>query len=239
MANATHTNTHDYVPDLVGVKSRVSWGAIVAGSAVAVATFIVLTLLFAAIGVSLNEAGVRDPKAIGYGTLVAAIFSIVASLFLGGWIASQLTAGENQREAAIYGILTWATVTAITLFLVGMGVRAGYMAVVGGSVVVQNNDRVRTFEEPAIRPGYTQQDIDRMKAAVTPERVRAAAEDPENQEKARQAAVYAAWIALVGTMLAMAAAVGGAVLGAGPHLRLFRVTTVRETRARLVAPGTA
>jgi hypothetical protein len=240
MADTTTASTpHDYAPDLVGVKSRVSWAAIVAGSAVALATFIVLTMLFAAVGISLNEAGVRDPRAIGYGALVAAIVTIVASLFLGGWIAAQLTAGENQREAAIYGVLTWATVTAVTLFLAGTGVRAGYMAFVGGTVVAQNNERVPTVEETLARAGYSQQQIDQFKATVSPATVQAAANDPANQERAREAAMFAAWTALVGTMLSMAAAVGGAMVGRGPNFRLFPVAVVRENRSRLILPGTA
>src|SRR4051794_32005955 len=50
---------HDLAPDLVGVKSRVSWSAIAAGAVIALACYIVLTLLFAAIGVSLTETNVR------------------------------------------------------------------------------------------------------------------------------------------------------------------------------------
>lgn len=237
----SHTTTpapaHDYMPDLVGVKSRVSWGAIAAGSAIALAASIVLALLFAAVGVTLTEAGVRG-SAIGYGALVAALLTIALSLFLGGWIASQLTTGENQREAAIYGILTWATVTAVTLVLAGMGVRAGYFAVIGGTVVTQNNERIPAWEESARQAGVPQQQIDQARAAVDPARVRAEVNDPANQEQAREAAIYAAWVALVGTMLSMAAAVGGALVGAGPHFRLFRVATVRDTRSRLIIPGT-
>src|SRR5581483_9950739 len=204
----THSPPHNLVPDLVGVKSRVSWGAIVAGGAVALATYIVLTLLFAAIGITLSDAGVRD-NAVGIGELIAAIFTVVAALFFGGWIASQLTAGENRQEAAIYGILTWAAFVAVMLFLVGVGVRAGYFAVMGGSVIVQNSERSVSWEDAARQQGVPQQQIDQWKATLDPNHVRAEVNDPANRERARQAAMYAAWIALVGTMLSMAAAVGG------------------------------
>ena len=103
----------DLAPDLVGVKSRVSWSAILAGTVVALACYLVLTLLFAAVGISLTEAGVRT-NAVGIGVLIAAILTIVVSMFLGGWVASQMTVGENRQEAGIYGILLWATVTAIS-----------------------------------------------------------------------------------------------------------------------------
>jgi flavin-binding protein dodecin len=238
MADTTTHSPHNLIPDLVGVKSRVSCGAIVAGSAVALATYVVLTLLFAAIGISLSDAGVRD-SAVGIGELIAAIFTMVAALFFGGWIASQLTAGENRQEAAIYGILTWAAFVAVMLFLVGVGVRAGYFAAMGGSVVVQNSDRAATWEDAARQQGVPQQQIDQWKATLDPNHVRAEVNDPANRERARQAAMYASWIALVGTMLSMAAAVGGAVAGAGPSFRLFRVAAVRETHGRVVVPGTA
>ena len=44
-----------------------------------------------------------------------------------------------------------------------------------------------------------------MKSAADPNRVRAEANDPANKDTGREAAMYAAWIALVGTLLSMAA----------------------------------
>jgi len=231
---ATHSEPHDLTPDLIGVKSRISWSAILAGTVFALATYFVLTLFLAAVGISLTEAGVRD-NAVGFGVLGAMILVIAVSLFLGGWVASQLTAGETRHEAAIYGILTWAAVTGISIMLVGMGVRAGYYAVLGGSVVVQNNDRIPAWEDAARQAGVPQQQIDSAKGAIDPNRVRAEATNPENQEKARQAAMAAAWAALVGTMLSMAAAVCGSLTGRGTAFRLFPAATVVQTQqSRLV-----
>jgi hypothetical protein len=236
MADPAVAEPRDLAPDLVGVKSRVSWSAILAGTFVAISCYIVLTLLFAAIGISLTATDVRG-ETVGYGVLIAAILTIVVSLFLGGWVASQMTVGENHEEAAIYGILTWATVTAASLFMVGMGVRAGYFAAVGGSVIVQNNERVPPWEETARAAGVPEQRINDAKTTIDPAQARAAAENPENQEKARKAAIAAAWIALVGTMLSMAAAVGGALVGKGTSFRIFPVAVVRrEERTRLIVP---
>lgn len=226
----------DLAPDLVGVKSRVSWPAILAGTVVALACYLVLTLLFAAVGISLTEAGVRT-NAVGIGVLIAAILTIVVSMFIGGWVASQMTVGENRQEAGIYGILLWATVTAISVGFVAMGVRAGYYAFVGGSVVVQNNERVPPWEDMARTAGVPDKQINDAKTAIDPNRVRAEANDPANQEKAREAAVAAAWAALVGTMLSMAAAVSGALVGKGVSFRLFPAAIVRrEERTRVVVP---
>jgi hypothetical protein len=226
----------DLAPDLMGVKSRVSWSAIIGGSMIAIACYIVLTLLFAAVGISLTEAGVRA-NTVGIGVLVAMILTLVVSLFLGGWISSQLTVGENRQEAVIYGLLTWAMVTALSLAIVGMGVRAGYFAVVGGSMIAQNNERVPTFDDGMRQVGYTDAQIADIKSRFTPAAVRDAANNPENQEAARKAAMYSSWTALVATMLSMAAAVGGALAGRGATFRLFPVVTVRrDDRPRIIVP---
>ena len=119
------------IEDVAGVRSRITWSAVVAGAILAFVINIVLTLFFASIGVSLTEAGVRA-NAVGWSALVAILLSIIVSLFFGGWVAAQLTAGETQREAVIYGLLTWATVVFFSMMLVGMGMRGGYFALVGG-----------------------------------------------------------------------------------------------------------
>jgi hypothetical protein len=125
------------------------------------------------------------------------------------------------------------------LFLVSTGVRAGYFAVVGGTMVVQNNERVPAWEESARQAGVPQAQIDSAKAAIDPNHVRNEAQDPATREKAMQAAVAASWTALVATMLSMAAAVGGAVTGRGMNFRLFPVArvTTRGESSRLIIPS--
>lgn len=236
MADTTTRDAHDLAPDLMGVKSRVSWGAIVAGAAIAVACYIALTLLLAAVGISLTDAGVRE-NAVGVGVVVAMIVTVVLSLFVGGWVASQLTVGENRQEAVIYGLLTWAAVTAFSVMLVGAGVRAGYFAVVGGAMVAQNNDRAPSFEDGMRQLGYTDAQIADIKSKFTPAAARDAANNPDNREAARKAAMYSAWTALVATMLSMASAIGGALVGRGATFRIFPVATVRrDTGPRLIVP---
>lgn len=236
MVDTVSTTTRDLAPDLVGVKSRVSWSAIFGGTVIALATYLVLTLLLGAVGISLTEAHVRA-NAVAVGILIAMILTMVVSLFIGGWVSAQLTAGENRQEAIIYGFLTWAAVTGMALLLVGMGVRAGYFAVVGGSMVVQNNDRIPAWDETARQAGIPPEQIALWKEKLTPASVKDAATNAENQEKAVQATMAAAWTALVGTMLSMAAAVCGALVGRGTTFRLFPVAVARDTRPRLIIPG--
>lgn len=225
--------------DVTGVRSRISWQAILAGAVAAIATNLVFTLFFAAIGITLTEAGVRE-NAVGIGALIATMCSVIISLFVGGWVASQLTAGETEREAVLYGILTWAAVVAMSVFLVGMGVRAGYFALVGGAMVAQQSPEVRnaqSWEEAARNAGVSQERIDAAKASVDPNRARATANDPAAQEKAQEALVAASWAVLVGVLLSLGAAIGGSLLGRGPALQLIAARQVQvEARRELIIP---
>ncbi len=216
------------VEDVTGVKSRVSWSAILGGVMVTLAAYLVLTFLCAAIGLSLTETSLRG-DALAIGAVVAAVLVMAGSLFLGGWVTTQLSVGENPREAVIYGVLTWAVVTAISLGLVGTGIRAGYMALMGSALVAQNDPQVqaKSWDQMAREAGVSQQKIDDAKQAVEPNKVRAEVNDPANQEKAKQVGITTAWALFAGTLLSIGAAVGGAVVGRGPSFRLFRTVPVQ------------
>lgn len=208
--------------DVAGVRSRLSWPAILAGAVFAIAINLVLTLFFGAVGLTVAEAGVRA-NAIGTGALIAAIVSVIVALFVGGWVSTQLTAGENEREAVLYGILTWAVVVGFSLALVGMGARAGYFALVGGSMVAAQSPAAQNWEQAARDAGVSQERIDAWKASMDPNRARELANDPVAREKAEHAAIGASWAALVGVMLSMASAIGGAMAGRGVAFRLLPV----------------
>ena len=49
--------------------------------------------------------------------LIAVLLGMLASLFVGGWVTAQLTAGESEREAILYGILTWAATVGISVLV--------------------------------------------------------------------------------------------------------------------------
>jgi len=217
------------IEDVAGVRSRVSWGAVLGGAAVALACLIVLTMFFAAIGVSLGEADVRS-DVLNVGATIAAIVTVILSMFVGGWATSQLTAGETMGEATLYGIVTWAVVTAFSLGMVGMGVRAGYFALVGGALTAQAGPPAaqQSWEQMARAAGLPQERIDEAKRGINMDQVRAEASNPANQERARRAAALAAWAALVGTLVSIGAAIGGSVAGCGPSWRLFPLATARR-----------
>ena len=231
------TTTPVDVEDMVGVRSRISWGAIVAGSVLSLALYFLLTLLGGAIGLSISDkfAG----RNIGFAAAVYAIVVTAACLFVGGFVASQLTTGENKREAAMYGLLVWAAVFTMLLWLMATGVRAGFNTMVGVATVGSNvadataqNTTQSDWENAAQRAGVP---LEKIKSAAAD--AKATLEDPATKAKAEQAARDAAevttrvtWWSFLGTLISMIAAAVGGYVGAGPTLRLFAVPVASTVR---------
>lgn len=218
--------------DFLPVRSRISWGPIVAGATLALALFFLLTLLGGAIGLSIGNA-VRAEN-LGTGAAVWAIASTAVSLFVGGLVASQFSVGENKVEAALYGLIVWAVVFAMLLWLMASGVRTSFNALVGlatAGAAAAKDTSAADWEAAARRAGVSQEKIDewRKTAANAPEAARRAAEDPQNQQAAAEAATRVTWWAFGGTLLSMLAAAAGAEVGAGPTLRLVPVGRVAYT----------
>jgi len=199
--------------DLMPVRSRVSWGAILAGAMVALAVFYLLSLLGAAIGISMT--GTNWEERLGVGAVVWATVSVLIALFLGGWVASQLAVGENKLEAAIYGVILWGTVFTVLLVLSLNTVSLGFTGIV---TLGSNPEVVKAARDAMPNPEKL--------ATETREELRQKADDQTKR---------AAWWAFGGILLSMIAAVGGAVAGAGPTLVLQRIF-VRETTATAIRP---
>lgn len=244
----SHADATIGVEDVAGVRSRICWGAIVGGAVLALALYFLLTLLGGAIGLSISDK--FEGRNIGIGAAVYAVVVTAICLFAGGFVASQLTSGENKREAAMYGLLVWAAVFAMLMWLMATGVRAGFNAMIGvattgssvASATAQNSSQ-EDFEDAARRAGYSQQQIEDFKQRVknAPADAKATVEDPAAKARAEQAARDSAdaaarvtWWSFFGTLVSMLAAVAGGYVGAGPTLRIFAVPPGRN----LTAPRT-
>jgi hypothetical protein len=211
----------------------VSWGAIFAGAVLALAVYLVLTLLGGAIGLTVSD-NVRTDS-LKTGAAIWAILATAIALFVGGWVTTQCTVGENKTEAVVHGVIMWGVVLAMLLWLMATGIRAGFNAMVGMANVgtpAARNTTTEDWEAAARRAGVPQTTINewRQKAADAPAETRRAVEDPANQQAAVEAATQASWWTLLGTVLSMAAAVAGALVGAGPTFRL-RAIEVPISRA--------
>ncbi len=207
--------------DLFPVRSRVSWGSIFAGAVVALATWLVLTLLGGVLGLAVSDDVREGTLATGAG--IWAVASTIIALFLGGLVTSQCAVGENKVEAAVHGIIMWGVVLAMILWLVSSGMRTGFSAMWGLSSFSNAAFRgADDWETAARRAGVPPEVITegRRRAEAVSADARRMAEDPAARQAAIDYATRATGYALLGTLLSMAAAVVGALVGSGPTFRL-------------------
>lgn len=236
---AEHVDTPEVrMEDLVPVRSRIAWGAIFAGAVVALASYLILMLLGGALGLTIEDNVESDALAVG--AVIWAIVATALALFLGGWLTTQCVVGENKTESITHGIIMWGVTLAMLMWLAGAGLRMGLSTMWGAAAfteTVAENTTTEDWQAAALRAGVTQEQLNewRQSAVDAPANIREAVQDPENQEAAMQYATEATWYTLLGTLLSMAAAIGGALLGAGPTFRLFRVPVV-TTRTIHEAP---
>lgn len=214
------------VEDLLPVRSRVGWGAVFAGAVVALAAYLVLTLLGAAAGLTISDD--VNSGTMKTGAAIWAILTTVFALFLGGWVTTCCTVGETKAEAVIHGVIMWGAVLFMMLWLVGTGMRAGFNAMWGVASftnVATQDATSDDWEAAARRNNVPQETIDEWKQSAknAPEKIADAVRDPANQKAATEYATRATWYTLLGTLLSMAAAVGGALVGSGPSFKVIRV----------------
>lgn len=203
--------------DLAPVYSRVSWGALFAGLFVTLTIFFLLSHLGAAIGLSAADTARGETIATGAG--IWAIVSALVAFFCGGCVTSRLTAGESRTEAAVYGTILWGLTFAALVWMTGSVVRTGFTTVVGTANVAANAAAPpANWEQAARQAGLTDAQLQQMRAELP------------TAEQAQGASAEAAWWSLLGVALSLAAAIGGAVVGAGPTpiagAVMFRRTTV-------------
>ena len=224
-------DTPVHAEDVIAVRSRISWSAVVAGSGVALAVYLLLTLLGTAIGLSIHDR-VAD-RSFNIGAVVYAILVTAGALFLGGFVASQMTTGENKMEGTLYGVLVWAVVFALLLTVVSRVVASGMGALIGLANPVSNVAAGQNWEAQARANGATDAEIAQFRSNVqnAPENVRNAINDPANRQLVEDNATRAAWYTFLGTLVSMLAGAIGGYVGAGPTFRLFTVRVDRVTGA--------
>jgi hypothetical protein len=97
-----------------------SWGAILAGVAVALVVQALLSLLGIGIGVAtLDPATGQSPNASTLSIAAAAWYGVSAlvAAFAGGWVAGRLSAQPVGGTGGLHGLATWATTTLVILFM--------------------------------------------------------------------------------------------------------------------------
>jgi len=219
--------------DLVSLRSRVNWGAIVAGGMITFTISVVLGLFATATG--LSSSGVQRPEDLRAGALLCAVIISAIAFFAGGWTTTHFTIGENYTEAVVHGAVTWGVVVAILLMLTSAGIRAGFNTITD---VVTIGD---TLSHQPLRNGQTVGE----RAAVPPEAIDRGINSSiesagrlENSDVPGRAAAHAAWWALLGTVISLIAVICGALIGAGRRLNLVRIRRfVRRPRQTPLTAG--
>ena len=201
--------TTPQVEDLVSVGTRVSWAAIFGGALVAFAIYFMLTILGAAVGLTVSD-NVKSTT-LRSAAVWWAILTLSAALFVGGVLTSLFTVGENKVESVFYGVILWAVLLLMVLILGAAGVRGGF----GGAVRLVHVDpstSTANWEAAAQEAGVSADTIAewRRKTAATAEKAAAKVED--NQKEIKDAATRVAWYTFAGIWLSMLAAAGGAWL---------------------------
>lgn len=228
--------------DLLGVKSRVSWGAIAAGAMIALTIYVVLALLGVALGI---EAAVRGPNDyFGTGTAIYAIVSLLLAMFFGGWATSRLAVGESKLEAVLYGVILWGVLFAGMMWLLTAGIRTGFGAMVGAASGAYSNDggsvdvdRIARdlqragADEATVRKYRDYYERVRNDPVAARDVGREVANDPNAQQTGRQAAEVArraSWWSLAGVLISLATVIVGSLVGSGELLQPVPILGVRR-----------
>ena len=202
-----HTGQRLEADDVVSVGSRISWGAVLAGAAVALSLMVALYTLGAAAGMTTHQK--MSDRTLFVGAMIWYTFSTLVSLFVGGVVVSRCTAGEDKTEAMTYGFVLWGVT------FVGVAVLAAGGINVGASATVLRQES----QLPGNLATQGQQKGAEVKAGI-------------NDGAPAVSPTAVAWWSFAGIILSMACAVGGSLAGAGPTLVLRQI---RFRRAALPA----
>jgi hypothetical protein len=114
------------------ILNKISWGAVFAGVALALSVQALLNLLGLGIGLAVvDPSSYGNPAAATVSTASAAWFvaSGVVASFVGGYIASRLSARPSRTTGGYHGLTAWAVTTLLVLYLLTTSLGA----VVGGA----------------------------------------------------------------------------------------------------------
>jgi hypothetical protein len=101
------------------VRSRISWGAIIAGVVVAMILQVAMNMLGLAIGAAALDPGDPNALAPGFGTATVLWMaaSILISLFTGGAVAGYMSGRIGRNEGLWHGLTVWAVTTILALWM--------------------------------------------------------------------------------------------------------------------------
>ena len=130
---------------------RVSWGAIFAGTAIAMALMVFFTTLGLGIGAaSVDPLYDQNPlSGLGIGSAIYLIVTQLLSLFVGGYVASRLAGVPREQPALIHGAAVWALSTLVLAYLAMSGAGAAFGA---AGTILSNSARAAVSAGQAVLP---------------------------------------------------------------------------------------
>ncbi len=98
------------VPATWGIgRSRISWGAVLAGAVTALATSLLLGLLGAAMGAGWSQPfNIANLGRLSTGAVLWSILNLALSMALGGYVAARLSGTHSHQDGELHGLATWA-----------------------------------------------------------------------------------------------------------------------------------
>lgn len=111
-------------PYLGRPRRRVSWGAVLAGTVIAIMIMMLVNLLTMGMGLqSIDTATEAEPLAgLGAGTTFGVIIANVLALFFGGWVAGRVAGETRGFEGSLHGLLVWGLVTLLSFWMLSTAV---------------------------------------------------------------------------------------------------------------------
>lgn len=223
-------------PGTSSIVPNISWGAVFAGTFVAIAVMGALSLLGAGIGlVSAPSAGSAQglAKSLGIGAAAWLFVSGVLSFYAGGWMTGRLTRAGLVSESVVHSVVTWAFATCAFMFvltsvvggvfggaahLLGSGAQA---AAIGGAGVASNPSQSPQLGQ-RVQGGANRITQQAQANATTREDVRRSA---ESASTIAGATGIGGFVLMLAELLACAA-------GGRAGTRLLRPRPIGSTRAR-------
>jgi hypothetical protein len=114
-------------------RSRMSWGAVLAGAVVAVATILMLNLLGAAMGAGAIrplDATSADVSRFGIAAGIWEVINLALSMALGGYVTARLSGTHSHLDGELHGMTMWASALLIGALLLAWAT-SGVLGLVG------------------------------------------------------------------------------------------------------------
>ncbi|MBD2304815.1 MAG: hypothetical protein CLLPBCKN_004242 [Chroococcidiopsis cubana SAG 39.79] len=204
VSERTVTNT-----PVVDYHDRIRWGPIISGIVIAIATQLILSALFAAIGAT-SIAGSGAPRTnaadVAGNVGIWSAIGLLISLLIGGWVTARGCGPMNRSTALLNGAILWATTLALSSWLVTSGVTGAFGLAASAA---SNAAGVISNQVQGVNP----QNLPNISA--------------EQARDIANATARSLWWFVFGSLLGLIASLIGAVVGARSPRKTYVESSVR------------